>query len=79
MPNVQGAGERAKEPAQTARGPLQTDDLFCHLILTLKNRKVGTELISYFSDTSGTASASNFKIKEFKRDYKKILFYYFNM
>jgi hypothetical protein len=36
------------------------DDL---LILTLKNTKVGTELISYFSDTSGTASASNFKIK----------------
>jgi hypothetical protein len=52
------------------------DDL---LILTLKNTKVGTELISYFSDTSGTASASNFKIKEFKLDYYKVLFYYFDM
>lgn len=48
-------------------------------ILTLKNRKVGTELISYFSDTSGTASASNLKIKEFKLDYKKVLCYYFSM
>ena len=70
-PRAQQSGERAEEPAQTAPCYWQSASSTV-FILTLKNRKVGTELISYFSDTSGTASASNFKIKEFKRDYKKV-------
>jgi len=44
--------------------------------LTLKNKNVGTELISYFSDTSGTASASNWKTAT-KREKKQ--FYFHNL
>lgn len=38
---------------------LEAHFLLIPFSLTLKNKKVGTELISYFSDTSGTASASS--------------------
>lgn len=69
-----GQGEGKETPRPRADG-----DSCASFILTLKNRNVGTELISYFSDTSGTASASNFKIREFKLDYKKVLFDNFNM
>ena len=65
----QGKGEGTGKDSPTGTPQIISSTVF---ILTLKNRKVGTELISYFSDTSGTASASNFKIKEFKHDYKKV-------
>lgn len=79
QPNAWYSGTRERVKKET--GPTAPADPLSSavFILTLKNRKVGTELIPYFSDTSGTASASNFKIKEFKHDYKKVLFHYFHM
>lgn len=79
QPNAWYSGTRERVKKET--GPTAPADPLSSavFILTLKNRKVGTELIPYFSDTSGTASASNFKIKDFKHDYKKVLFHYFHM
>lgn len=39
---------------------------------TLMNKNVGTAVISYFSEISGTSSASNFQNKKLKYFFKQI-------
>lgn len=72
--HVQERWESRKEPKQTPRPGTDGESLVPSFILTLKNRKVGTELISYFSDTSGTASASNLKEKNSSLIIKRSFF-----